>query len=225
MSPTPLGTLGLLLAWGVISGLDLVTVPQALLSRPLVAAAGAGLILGDPVAGLQVGVLLELFALDVLPVGASRYPDFGAGAIGAVLLVHQQPAAVVLGVAALFGLALAVLGGWSMQLMRQTVGHWVQQETAGLAAGDAAVIAALQRRGVLLDIVRSLILVLLATTLALVLRPHLPTAPRFMLVTAVAGGAGLAAAVAGAVRSAGSGARVRWLAVGGGAGLLAAVLQ
>lgn len=225
MIPIDLGTVFALLLWGTLSGLDLVTAPQALLSRPLVAGAGAGVLLGDPLAGLQVGVVLELFALDVLPVGASRYPDFAAGTIGAVVLVHQHPPALVLGVATFLGLTLAVLGGWSLQLMRQAIGQRVQQATAGLAAGDAGVITGLQYRGVLLDTTRSAVLALLAVTVAIILRPHLPEAPRFVLVTAVAIGAGLSAAVAGAIRSTGSNVRLRWLTIGGGVGLLAAVLQ
>ncbi|MGE5091451.1 MAG: PTS sugar transporter subunit IIC, partial [Bacillota bacterium] len=77
MSGAGLGTIALLLLWGIITGVDLVSVPQAMLSRPLVAATVAGAILGDVEAGLRVGVVLELFALDVLPVGAVRYPDYG----------------------------------------------------------------------------------------------------------------------------------------------------
>jgi mannose/fructose/N-acetylgalactosamine-specific phosphotransferase system component IIC len=48
------GSLAGLLLWGAVVGLDLVSFPQVLLSRPLVAGAGAGLILGDPLVGLQV---------------------------------------------------------------------------------------------------------------------------------------------------------------------------
>ena len=84
--PTSLGQLLGLLGWGTLVGVDLVSFPQAMLSRPLIAGAGAGLVLGEPVAGLQIGLLLELFALDVLPVGAARYPDYGPGVIGAVVL-------------------------------------------------------------------------------------------------------------------------------------------
>nr|MBA2626511.1 PTS sugar transporter subunit IIC [Gemmatimonadales bacterium] len=67
----------LLLAWATICGVDLVSMPQVMLSRPLVAASVAGWIVGDLEAGLRVGALLEMFALDVLPVGAVRYPDYG----------------------------------------------------------------------------------------------------------------------------------------------------
>jgi PTS system mannose-specific IIC component len=214
----------LLLGWGVLAGLDLVTFPQALLNRPIVAGAGTGVLLGDPMAGLQVGAVLELFALDVLPVGASRYPDYGAGTVGAVLLVHERPGGETLGLAVFFALLMAVAGGWSLQWVRQVNGTRVQAAAAGLAAGDAGVIAGLQVRGILSDALRSFILVLAAVVFALALRGHLPSGERFELVSAVAVGAGCAAAAAGAIRSAGTPARMRWLAVGGGLGLLLTVV-
>ena len=46
-----------LLLWGTLVGLDLVSVPQIMIARPLVAGAGAGLILGDLPTGLRLGVL------------------------------------------------------------------------------------------------------------------------------------------------------------------------
>ena len=63
----PSGAL-LLVIWGTLVGLDLVSVPQAMIARPVVAGAVAGWLAGDVEAGLRVGVLFELFALDVLPV-------------------------------------------------------------------------------------------------------------------------------------------------------------
>jgi mannose/fructose/N-acetylgalactosamine-specific phosphotransferase system component IIC len=214
-----------LLGWGVLVGVDLVSFPQALLSRPLIAAAGAGMILGDPVSGLEVGMAIELFALDVLPVGAARYPDYGAGAIGAVVLASGRPLDEVLGFAAFFALGFAMIGGWSLQVLRRANGSLVRRNAAGLAAGDPATIALIQYRGLAGDAMRSLLLTGLALATALLLRPVLPEGPRFVLVTAVAIGCGAAAALGGAVRTAGWGTRLRWLLVGSGAGLLLAVLR
>ena len=53
-----------LLIWGSLVALDLVSLPQAMFSRPLVAGTVAGWIAGDVEAGLRTGVLFELFALD-----------------------------------------------------------------------------------------------------------------------------------------------------------------
>jgi len=60
----------LLLAWGTLVGLDLVSVPQIMIARPIVAGPIAGALLGDVRTGLEVGVLFELFQYDVLPMGA-----------------------------------------------------------------------------------------------------------------------------------------------------------
>jgi PTS system mannose-specific IIC component len=75
---------GALVAWGC--GLDRVAVGQFLLSRPLVAAPLTGLLLGDPLVGLQIGVLIELLWLGRLPVGAAVPPDDTQVAIAATVM-------------------------------------------------------------------------------------------------------------------------------------------
>ena len=63
---------------GALLGLDTVSFPQAMLSRPIVAATLGGAIVGAPLAGLIVGATLELIAVETLPFGASRYPVWAA---------------------------------------------------------------------------------------------------------------------------------------------------
>ncbi len=227
MTLGPGTTLAALLAWGTLVGMDLVSVPQALLSRPLVTALGTGLILGDVPTALVVGLALELFALDVLPVGASRYPDYGAATIGAVVFADGAGAwQESLGVATLFGLVMASIGGWTLQWHREAGGRALRNQAAGLAAGDPVTIARLHWRGISGDAIRSLFLTLVALLGAgLLLARFEEGNPRLMLVTAVAVGAGLCAALGGAIRSAGRGARLRALAVGTALGLLYLVVQ
>ena len=219
MSPLPPAVLAGLVGWSTVAGVDLVSFPQALLSRPLVTGAGAGLLLGEPVAGLQVGLLLELFALDVLPVGAARYPDYGPGVVGGVVVASGGALHLTLGVAGGYALLVAVLGGEGLQALRRVNGRVLQRYAAGLAAGDAATIHAVQYRGLAADITRSLVLSVVSIGGALWLRDRLPATDRLALVTAVAVGTALAAAAGGAIRSAGRGARLRWLAAGAGLGL------
>lgn len=69
--------------WGGAVGLDATSFPQVMISRPIVAAPVAGLLLGRPLEGVAVGVLLELFALVILPIGAARYPEAGTAAVAA----------------------------------------------------------------------------------------------------------------------------------------------
>ena len=75
---------------GAVLGLDVVGFPQAMISRPLVAATLGGALVGNAAAGLLLGALLELFALETLPFGASRYPEWGSAAAAAGALVRRR---------------------------------------------------------------------------------------------------------------------------------------
>jgi mannose/fructose/N-acetylgalactosamine-specific phosphotransferase system component IIC len=214
-----------LLVWGTLVGLDLVSVPQAMISRPLVAGTVTGWLAGDVEAGLRIGVLFELFALDVLPVGAVRYPDYGPATVGAVALGTGAPWEFGLGMSAALGLVLAVLGGWSLQLVRRWNARAIQRRAAALAAGESRAIRWLQYGGVLRDALRGFILTLLGLVLASTITEYVrldrQTAVAFTL---VAIGSALAAAASGAFRSSGRGSRLKWLIAGLGAGILITVL-
>ncbi len=211
--------------WGTVVGMDLVTFPQGLLSRPLVAAAVAGLIAGDPPAGVVLGVALELFALDVLPVGAARYPDYGPPAVAAVAFLAHRPWPPALGYAVILALGLAALGGWTLVWLRNANSRSLRRHAAGLAAGNPRTLAALQWQGIWRDLARSLALTLLGLGAAVTARDLVPLGPHPGLVTAVAVGAGLAAAAGGAIRSAGRGPRLRWLVTGVLLGMLVVTLR
>lgn len=71
----------------LICGLDRVAIFQFMVSRPIVAAPLAGLALGDPMIGLQVGLLVELLWLARLPVGAAVPPDDTQVSIAATVMV------------------------------------------------------------------------------------------------------------------------------------------
>ncbi len=216
----------LLLGWGTVVGLDLVSVPQALISRPLVAGAVAGWITGDVEAGLRAGALFELFALDVLPIGAVRYPDYGPATVAAAALGAGVPWELGLGLGATLGLVLAVLGGGSLQLVRRMNAHAIQHRAAALAAGESSAIRRLQYGGLLRDAVRGAVLTGLGLGAAWALATGVPVDRATALgLTLVNIGCALAAAVNGAIRSAGRGSRVRWLVAGVTAGLLLVVLR
>jgi mannose/fructose/N-acetylgalactosamine-specific phosphotransferase system component IIC len=214
-----------LLLWGTLVALDLVSVPQAMISRPLVAGVVAGLLAGDVEAGVRIGVLFELFALDVFPAGAVRYPDYGPATIAAVALGVGTPWELGLGVSAALGLVLAVLGGWSLQVVRRWNARAIQRRSAALAAGESSAIRRLQYGGILRDAARGFILTLaglvLASTIADSVRLDRQTAVAFTL---VAIGSALAAAVSGAFRSSGRGTRLKWLVAGVATGIVLAVL-
>jgi PTS system mannose-specific IIC component len=214
-----------LLVWGTLVGLDLVSVPQAMIARPLVAGTVAGWLAGDVHTGLRVGVLFELFALDVLPVGAVKYPDYGPATIAAVVLGAGSIWQLSLGLSVALGLVLALLGGWSLQVVRRWNARAIQQRAAALAAGESSAIRRLQYGGLLRDALRGFILTLLGLVVALAMKDRVRLDEQTQLaLTLVAIGSALAAAANGAFRSSGRSARLKWLVAGAGAGVLLAVL-
>ena len=106
---------------GAFLGMDVVTFPQAMISRPIVAATIAGAFIGNASAGLIMGAILELLALEMLPFGASRYPEWGsASVVGGALYASSwgdPPGALT---ATLLGaLVTALVSGWSMVRLRR----------------------------------------------------------------------------------------------------------
>lgn len=232
----PLLLLGLLLAWGTIVGLDVVTAPQSMVSRPLVAGGITGILVSlvqpdlfpvpPVVTGLMVGAVLELYALDVLPVGAARYPDYGPATVAATYAALGWRPEVGLGASVGVGLVIAVLGGWAMQVMRRANAAAIQRRAAALSAGEADAIRALQWGGVRRDIVRSAGVTLTGLMLATIIWPLLPPgSENFKWLTVVGVGGGIAAATGGAIRSAGRTRRFVWLMAGLCIGILVVGLR
>ncbi len=225
MSQLPPYGVVILVIWGTITALDLVSVPQGLLSRPLVAGMVAGWLVGDVEAGTRMGVLFECFALDVLPIGAVRYPDYGPATVVATALAAGAPWEFGLGAGVALGLVLAVLGGWTLQYVRRWNARAIQQRAAALAAGEGNAIRLLQYGGLVRDGLRGAALTAAGLAVASLIALHVALDRRTAVgLTLIAIGGGLSAAVSGAIRSAGRGARLRWLIGGAAAGLLLAVL-
>lgn len=216
----PVGLAALVL-WGALVGLDLASWPQLMLSRPLVAGSVAGVVVGDPVAGVAVGGLLELFALDVLPIGATRYPDFGVAALAGVVLAADRAVPEMLGAATGLALVLALVSGPLIESVRRGNARAAGSAAAALAAGDARVVAALHFSGLRRDLARSAFLSLIAVAGGMALRGlGTPPAHLALPLLLVAVGGGVAAAVRGAVRSSSQGGRFSWVAAGVAVGIV-----
>lgn len=158
---------------GVI-GLDVVSFPQAMLSRPIVAATLGGAFLGAPEAGLVCGTALECLALESLPVGASRYPEWGSASVvaGAVASVGATDSAFpdvgAFAVAVLVGVITGWIGGWSMVKHRQIIAAFARPRLDQLAAGSRSTVIGLQVFGMTLDLVRG---ALIGAVMFLLARP------------------------------------------------------
>ncbi|MBV9879101.1 MAG: PTS sugar transporter subunit IIC [Gemmatirosa sp.] len=188
---------------GAILGLDVVSFPQAMLSRPLVAATLAGALNGHVETGLVIGATLELFALETLPFGASRYPEWGSAAVVAGTLFSMTEGletAMLPGtmcIAVLFGIATSWVGGRSMVLLRQVNGRLARRHIEDLAAGSSRTVIGLQLTGLAADFTRGFVLTLAALLVTIPAQmaalSHWHTAPRESRAVVVA----LAATVAG----------------------------
>jgi len=158
---TALLPLGLL---GAVLGLDTVSFPQAMLSRPLFAATAGGALLGAPVDGMLVGAALELIALETLPFGASRYPEWGSASVvgGALFASRPENPAGAMSLALIAALATAWFGGWTMVRLRQLNARWATRSRAALDAGARGAVIGLQLKGMTADLVRGFVLTVFA---------------------------------------------------------------
>lgn len=159
-----LGDLLPLALLGGLLGLDVVSFPQAMISRPLVAATLAGTLLGEPGAGLLCGAALELIALETLPFGASRYPEWGSASVvaGGIFAGHADQPAGALTMAVLSGLLTAWIGGWTMVQLRQQNARWARAWREPIAAGARGSVVKLQLYGMTADLLRGVLLTAIA---------------------------------------------------------------
>ena len=145
---------------GAILGLDVVSFPQAMVSRPIVASTIAGTLGGSASDGLLAGVVLEMMALETLPVGASRYPEWGTASVvgGALYVTRRGDATSALLFAMLGAMITAWVGGYSMYALRRLNGRWAKHSLPALERGNASVVTWLQMRGVGANLLRGFVL-------------------------------------------------------------------
>ena len=200
--------LALALVLGGLVGLDATSFPQAMYSRPFVAGALGGLLVGRPVEGALIGMFLEFFSLPVLPFGAAGYPEGGTAAVAATLAYHGATATFdtnLLFLAVALGLLLSHATGYSVRLLRirngRAVGHMdgapIEPEVIDRAHLVAMVLDFL--RGALVTGAGTAVLVV-ALGLALRLGWQLPVAPLDTLIVATVIMIGGSLTVFGSVR-------------------------
>ena len=141
---------------GAVLGLDVVSFPQAMISRPLVASTLAGALIGQSASGLLLGAALELIALETLPFGASRYPEWGSAAVvaGTLFAIHGDASPGGLTFAVLAGLTCAWIGSWSMVQLRKLNASLARRRHDAVASGSKRVVEGLQVFGLTADLIR-----------------------------------------------------------------------
>lgn len=117
-------------ALGGLVALDDTGWPQAMISRPLVASALGGWLVGDAGTGIAVGAVFELLLLPHQPLGGARCPDPGPAAFvagSAAAAVGPSPSAVL----------TAVVAGWAVAWMGTVTVRWRRGLAARLIASGA----------------------------------------------------------------------------------------
>lgn len=209
----------LLVTIGALCSLDTVSIAQAMISRPIVSATLAGVALGGPADGLVIGAVLELFALETMPFGASRYPEWGAASVvaGATYVSAGSGTSGALALATLAGLGTAWLGSVSMVWHRELIGRIAARLREPLAGGSAVAVIRLQLSGIAADLWRGAAVSAVGLLGAVVMVPRLLLAWRLDFGPSVVVPIILAAAVGGSAvaRAARASRGASWVLVGG----------
>jgi len=165
----------LLVLLGALCALDTVSVLQGMVSRPIVSATLAGAALGRAEDAVVVGAVLELFAIETMPFGASRYPEWGSAGVvaGTTYLVGGAGTAGSLAIATLAGLATALLGSLSMVRHRQLVARVAMILRDSIAAGSGSAVTRLHLYGIVSDFWRGAVVTAIGLALALVFAPRI----------------------------------------------------
>ena len=149
---------------GALLGLDVVSFPQIMISRPIVAATVAGAFIGNPPGGLLIGVVLEMIALDTLPFGASRYPEWGSASVVGGALFASQPSGLpgALPACVLASLLTASISGWSIVVLRRLIASRLEISRDQLEAGSRSALMSFHLSGMSMDLLRGAVVTTLA---------------------------------------------------------------
>jgi len=138
---------------GGLLGLDATAVGQFMVSRPLVAGAITGWALGNPVLGVAVGGMLELYLLVSFPTGGARFPEGSTATVVAVAAATPFDGVGALPLAVAVGLAWGQLGGVTIGVQRHVNSRLVPEQSDATHAGGR--VSAAHMAAILLDFLRA----------------------------------------------------------------------
>jgi hypothetical protein len=136
---------------GTLLGLDAISWPQSMASRPIVAGTLGGMLFGDPGGGFLVGAWLEIMASRHPPYGAARYPETGPAALiaGAAFALSESGSIIALMFCVLAGWTIGWVGSHSIALLRRYNDRALGDPAS--FAGDPTELARRHRRSIRLD--------------------------------------------------------------------------
>jgi PTS system mannose-specific IIC component len=113
---------------------------------------------------MLIGATLELIALETLPFGAAKYPEWGSAATvgGALFASHPSHPAGAMTMAVIASIATGWIGAWTMYQLRKVNATQAHRHRGGLDAGARGTVIGLQLTGLSLDLLRGMLLTGLA---------------------------------------------------------------
>lgn len=102
--------------------LDTTYLFQTLVSRPIIAGPLFGLLLGEPMAGLQVGVFAELILVDISPLGGI-IPPSGVVATAVPMIMYHSGVDLYFGF--FVGIVAAIVYSFIDTFLRRTRSTWI----------------------------------------------------------------------------------------------------
>ena len=167
-----LGSILVVALAGGIVGLDRTALGQFMISQPIVAAPLAGLLLGDPIAGLVIGAVLELIWVLDIPVGTFVPADSTIAAVSATAIAVLSSG----GKASLDSIGFSLLATTAMLpvtmvadgVIRTFNSRLAEAPLAAPAEQAGALLAQAQLKGLLVFFLKSFILYLVFIPVGLI---------------------------------------------------------
>lgn len=140
---------------GALVGLDAVSWPQAMWSRPIFAGTLGGMLFGGPAEGFFVGAWLEILTSRHPPFGAARYPETGPAALvaGAAYALAGERSLPALTGAVLLGWTIGWIGMHAIARLRETNARLVADPAS--FEGRPSEVARRHRLAIRLDALRA----------------------------------------------------------------------
>lgn len=145
--------LGLSLIIGALA-LDTTVAFQMLISQPLFSCPIIGWVMGNPQLGFEMGIILQLLWISVLPIGAVTFPEGNVASMVITVLVirfHPSPYPnVVFAWALIMGVVVSLLGEWMTILDRRLNGYLFENVVHAAEKARLQHIVAINMLGILI---------------------------------------------------------------------------
>ncbi len=182
-------------------GLDTTIAFQVLISQPIFSCSILGFVLGDFPLGVEIGIMMQLFWLYMIPAGATKFPEGNiASMITCVIAIQFQALEMpnlVFAVSFLFGILFSYLGAQLTVVDRKLNGQIVDWILAAAQTASIRKITFLDMLSIFIYFLLMSMLALIALTFANFLMPFLSDFPahvdgKFTAVKPIVWGIGIA---------------------------------